>query len=66
MSSYKGEKMEVKKKFGLNDRKHNYLKSLLVTIPKMYRIEPFLMELAALYLLHLQITSFLEIVADRW
>lgn len=65
MSSYKRRKVEVEKKFGLNGRKHNYLKLLLIEILKMYRIELFLMKLAALYLLHLQITLFLEIVVGK-
>lgn len=65
MSSYKGGKVEMEKKFGFNGKKHNYLKLLLMDILKMYRIELFLMELAALYLLHLQITLFLEILVGK-
>ena len=64
MNLYKGEKVKAMKKISLNDENHNYLRSLLVKIPKIYGIELFLIDLAALYLLLLQITLFLEVVVD--
>ena len=44
------EEVEAMKEIGLNGENHNYLRPLLVEILKVYKIEPFLMELAALCL----------------